>query len=138
MRKSKLEFIREQGYAATDDRMYNALMLQPRVVAAAAAAGTITQQPWVFAALGIALWGSMMTPAPRARRFSAGLGGSGALVTAAVLAWGPPVAAWILQALIAVSLVSVLVRRACLPARLYWMLMSAHTHERDIYNRRLS
>ena len=138
MRKSKLEFIREQGYTANDDRMYNALMLQPRVVAAAAVAGVITQQPWVFAALGIALWGSVMTPAPPARRFSAGLGGSGALVTAAVLAWGPPVVAWILQAMIAVSLVSVLVRRACLPARLYWLLASAHTHDHEIYKRRLS
>lgn len=138
MRKSKLAFIREQGYEATDDRMYAALMLQPRVVAAVVVAGVITQQPWVYVALGIALWGSVMTPAPAARRFAAGLGGSGALVTGAALAWWPPAVSWVLQALIVVSLVSVLFRRVCLPARVYWLLASAHAHDHEIYNRRLS
>jgi hypothetical protein len=120
MRKSKIEFIREQGYDADDERLYGALMLQPRVVAA-----IVTQQPWVFLALGIALWGSVMTPAPAPRRFSAGLGGGGALVTGAVLASGPTLVAWILEAMIVASLVSVLVRRVCLPAALYHRLTSA-------------
>ena len=43
VRKSKIEFIREQGYAASDEGLYGDLMLQPRVVAVAATAGLITQ-----------------------------------------------------------------------------------------------
>jgi hypothetical protein len=125
MRKSKLEFILEQGYAASDEKMYGELMLQPRVVAAVVIAGVITQRPWLFLALGVALWGSVMTPAPAPRRFAAGLGGSGALVTGAVMASGLTIVAWVLEAMIVASLVSVLVRRVCLPAALYHRLASA-------------
>ena len=130
LRKSKLEFIREQGYTAEDDRLYGALMLQPRIVAAASAAGIVTQQPWVFAALGIALAGSMMTPSPAARRFSAGFGGGVALVTAAVLAAGMTQAAWVLEAAIVMSLVSVLVRRFCVPAYVYRLLTARNSRAR--------
>ena len=126
VRKSKLEFIHEQGYAATDERLYGALMLQPRVVAVVSAVGLVTQQPWVFLALGIALWGSVMTPSPAPRRFSAGLGGVMALVTAAALASELTLVAWILEVMIVVSLVSVLVRRFCLPAYVY-RLMTARS-----------
>jgi hypothetical protein len=125
MKRSKIQFIREQGYDADDERLYGALMLQPRVVAAVVVAGVMTQQPWVFLALGIALWGSVMTPAPATRRFSAGLGGGGALATGAVLASGPALVAWVLEAMIVASLLSVLVRRVCLPAALYHRLTSA-------------
>jgi len=122
LRKSKIEFIHEQGYDASDERLYGALMLQPRVVAAVSAVGVITQQPMLFLALGVALWGSVMTPSPAPRRFSAGLGGVMALVTAAALASGLTLVAWILEAMIVVSLVSVLVRRFCLPAYAYRLL----------------
>ena len=137
VRKSKLEFIREQGYDSVDERLYGALMLQPRVVAAISAAGLVTQHPLVFVALGIALWGSVLTPAPPARRFSAGLGGTMALATGAALASGLTWVTWILEAAIVVSLVSVLVRRFCLPAYLYRLLTPAHA-PRATQNLRLS
>jgi hypothetical protein len=125
-RKSKLEFIREQGYAS-DERLYSELMLQPRVVAVVAAAGLITQQPWLFVGLGIALFGSVMTPSPAPRRFSAALGGGIALATGAALGAQLTVAAWILEVFIVVSLASVLVRRFCVPAYVYRLLTSGGT-----------
>jgi hypothetical protein len=135
MRKSKLEFIREQGYAASDERLYTELMLQPRVVAVVAAAGLITQQPWLFAGLGIALVGSVMTPSPAPRRFSAALGGGVALATGAALGAQVTLAAWILEVFIVVSLASVLVRRFCVPAYVYRLLTSPRTDHAVTRNR---
>jgi hypothetical protein len=58
MRNSRLEFVREQGYSTheADDRLYSALMLQPRIIGALVVLGMLLQSTWLFVALSAVLW----------------------------------------------------------------------------------
>ena len=64
MRNSKLQFIRSLGYLESpqDDRLYSALMLQPRIVGGVTVIGVALQSPWVFLALSAALAWSAIVP----------------------------------------------------------------------------
>ena len=64
MRNSKLQFIRSLGYLDPhpDDRLYSALMLQPRIVGSLTVIGLLLQTPWLFLALSAALWWSALVP----------------------------------------------------------------------------
>ena len=64
MRNSKLQFIRSLGYLNpdSDDQLYSALMLQPRIVGALTVIGVLLQTPWLFFALSAALGWSALAP----------------------------------------------------------------------------
>jgi len=150
--RSKLEFVREQGFADTDVELYEGLMFQPRVAGVLAAAGVLFQNAWVFAALGAVLWWSAIArthnpfdavynlavarsrgrariqtgTAPR--RFSAGMAGTVALGVAVALGSGATVGAWILQGLMVVAVAAVVFGRRCAGAALYWRLNATKRH----------
>jgi hypothetical protein len=148
MRNSKIEFIQSLGYLDQhpDDRLYSALMLQPRMVGVVTVLGVLLQAPWLFLALSAALGWSALVPkrslfdgiynqvlarargldrlaaAPAPRRFAGGLA---ALVTLAIgvallsEAW---TVAWVLEALMAVAVMGVVFGRSCAGAELYFAL----------------
>lgn len=148
MRNSKLQFIRSLGYLEprADDRLYSALMLQPRIVGGVTAIGVVLQSPWAFLALSAALAWSAMVPtrsvfdaiynhaiarrrglepvaaAPAPRRFAGGLAATITLVIGLALLTGARSAAWVLEALAAVSVAAVMFGRSCAPAHLYGFL----------------
>ena len=64
MRNSKDQFIRSLGYLDphADDRLYSALMLQPRMVGAVTVTAVLLQSPWLFLALSGALGWSALVP----------------------------------------------------------------------------
>jgi len=154
---TKQQFVRDQGFPDGDVRLYQALIFQPRAVAAIVAAGVLTQQPWIFLALGVVLWWSTLAPAfnpfdviynivfarsvalarhnsaPPPRRFSMGMGGTVALLTGAAGALGLTYAAWALEVLLVWALVIVVFTRFCPGAYMYRRLNAAHVlHERHV------
>src|SRR4030095_9428039 len=64
MRESRVQFIRQQGFAtqSIDDELYSALMLQPRIVAATVALGIVVQSPSLYLVLSAALLWSALVP----------------------------------------------------------------------------
>lgn len=150
---TKQQFVRDQGFPDGDAGLYEPLMFQPRAVGVIVAAAVITQQPWVFVALGVILLWSAFVPAgnpfdliynaaiarrlalarlgatPAPRRFSMGMGGAVALATAVSMAADLTYAARGLQAFFAVALVSVVFFRLCGPAKLYGRFSSRERHD---------
>jgi hypothetical protein len=148
MIRSRLQFIREQGFpeTAASDGLYEALMFQPRAVGALVLAGVLIQHAWVFVVLAAALWWSALAPAhnpfdvvwnivvarplgrtqlghaPAPRRFAAGVAGTVALTIALALGVGVAPAAWILEAFFVVAVLAVVVARSCAGAALYHRL----------------
>jgi hypothetical protein len=148
MRNSKLQFIRSLGYLEQrpDDRLYSALMLQPRIVGGVTVIGVALQSPWVFLALSAALAWSAIVPtrsvfdaiynhaiarrrgldpvaaAPPPRRFAGGVAATITLVIGLALQTGARSAAWVLEALATVSVAAVVFGRSCAPAHLYEFL----------------
>jgi len=137
------QFVRDQGFRDGDVRLYDALMFQPRVVGIVVAAGVVTQEPWIFAALGAILAWSTLVPArnpfntiynaliarrvglvrltatPPPRRFSMGMGGVVAVAAAAAGASGLTYVTWALETILVWALVVVLFTRFCPGAYVY-------------------
>lgn len=146
MRRSKTDFIREQGFEACGEGQFAALMFQPRVVGALAALGVIVQTPWIFLALSTMLWWSVLAPhrnpfdavfnqltadsrlwrapvvAPPPRRFAQAMAATLSAIVAMSLFAGAPVAAWLLEGLFMGAATAVIFRRACAGASLYNLL----------------
>ena len=146
--RSKIEFIREQGFTTEGcpDGLYEALMLQPRVIAGVVITGVLFQSPWLFLALSTVLyWGALlpgrnlfdafynhvmadrkrlaaMPAAPPPRRFAQAVAGTFAGSIAMALFAGVSPAAWLLESVFVAGSMSVVVRRFCLPAYVYHLL----------------
>jgi len=148
MRNSKLQFIRSLGYLDPhpDDRLYSALMLQPRIVGGLTVIGLLLQTPWLFLALSAALWWSALVPtrslfdaiynyvvarpgglaplkaAPAPRRFAGGLAGVVTLAIGVALLAGAMSTAWVLEGLLTAAVAAVMFGRSCAGADLYHVL----------------
>jgi len=148
MRPSKVDFIRQQGFTTEgcQDGLYSALMFQPRVIAGVVISSVVLQSPWLFLALSTVLWWSALVPshnpfdalfnhvmadpmrlaampaAPPPRRFSQAMAGTFAMSIAMTLLAGASHAAWLLEGVFVAATMSVVVRRLCLPARVYHRL----------------
>ena len=148
MRNSKIQFIRSLGYLdpEPDDRLYSALMLQPRMVGVVTLIGVLLQASWVFLALSAALGWSALIPsrslfdaiynqviarprgllplaaAPAPRRFAGGLAALVTLAVGVALLSDAWILAWVLEALIAVAVAGVVFGRSCAGAELYLAL----------------
>lgn len=145
MRESRVQFIRQQGFAAqrADDELYSALMLQPRIVGATVALGIVVQSPLVFLALSAPrLWSALVPTsnpfdalynravarprglrplgtAPAPRRFAMGMAGSVALTIGIALVAGAAITAWVFEGLFAVAAVQVVFGDLCGAANLF-------------------
>jgi hypothetical protein len=148
MRESRVRFIRQQGVAAprVDDELYSALMLQPRIVGAIVALGTIVQSPWLFLVLSAALLWSALVPtrnpfdaiynhtvarprrlpplgmAPAPRRFAMAMAGMVALTIGIALLVGAATTAWVFEGLFAAAVMQVVFGDVCGAANLYHLL----------------
>jgi len=148
--RSKLDFIREQGFTTEgcQDGLYTALMFQPRVIAGTVITGVVLQSPWLFLLLTAVLyWGALfpgrnlfdalfnrlmadpkrlaaMPAAPAPRRFAQAVAGSLALSIAMTLFAGASPAAWLLESVFVAGSMSVVTRRFCLPAYVFHLLWS--------------
>ena len=158
MRKSKLEFICEQGFpaGAADDRLYSALMLQPRIVGGVVALGILLQRPEIFLTLSAMLWWSTLVPtrsifdaiynyavasprnlptlgvAPAPRRFAQGMAGSVALAIGSALLVGATVTAWFLEGVLAVAVVKAVFGNSCFGAYVYHVLRRQFSGARSV------
>jgi hypothetical protein len=148
MIQSEAGFIRQLGYpaGATHDRLYAALMFQPRVVALVLALGVLLQSPGLFLLLSLVLgWSALVPerspfdaaynrlvarprgfpelgPAPAPRRFAAAMAATQTLAIAAALLLGARTTAWVLEGLTAVAVLAVAVGRFCAGAAMYYRL----------------
>lgn len=148
MQLTKDDFIREQGFTTEgcQEGLYSALMFQPRVITGLVISGAVLQSPWIFLALAAVLWWSAFVPshnpfdaffnhaiadpmrraaiplAPAPRRFSQAMAGTFALSVAITLFAGASHPAWLLEGVFVAATMSVVVRRLCLPARVYHRL----------------
>ena len=152
MRQSREFFICQQGFPVpnADPHLYSALMVQPRMVGGFVVLGTVFQRPEVFLALAAVMAWAALVPsqnlfdaiynynynytvadrrglpplrvAPAPRRFSQGFAAAMALAIGLALLTGATSIAWILEGAALVSIASVLVRRFCVPAHLYYVL----------------
>jgi len=106
MRESRLEFIRQQGFASheADDRLYSALMLQPRIIA------MLVARPRGFRRL---------EAARPPRRFAQAMAAAFALMIGASHFSGFIVTARIMEGLFIASAASVVFRDFCGPANLF-------------------
>jgi hypothetical protein len=154
MRNSRIQFIRSQGFlnADADDRLYFALMLQPRIVGVMTVIGLLLQSPWLFLALSAALAWSAFVPArslfdaiynyvvarprglaplqaaPAPRRFAGALASMLTLATGVALLTGARSTAWVLEALLTVAVAGVVFGRSCAGADLYNALSRRWSH----------
>ena len=150
MLRSKLDFIREQGFTTEgcQDGLYSALMFQPRVIAGLVISSVVLQSPWLFLALATVLWWSALVPshnpfdaffnnvmadpmrlaampaAPPPRRFAQAMAATFAMGIAMTLFVGASHAAWLMEGVFVAASMSVVVRRFCLPAYVYHLLWS--------------
>ncbi|HVZ22097.1 MAG TPA: DUF4395 family protein [Vicinamibacterales bacterium] len=148
MRQSRESFISQQGFAVpnANPHLYSALMFQPRVIGGVVVLGTVLQRPEPFLALAAVMAWAALVPsrnlfdaiynytvayprgfpplraAPAPRRFAQGGAATLALAIGLALLTGATSAAWILEGAALVSVASVLVRRFCVPAYLYYVL----------------
>ncbi len=148
MRQSREFFICQQGFPVpnADPHLYSALMVQPRMVGGLVVLGTVFQRPEVFIALASVMAWATLVPsqnlfdaiynytaayprglpplrvAPAPRRFSQGFAAAMAIAMGLALLTGATSMAWILEGAALVSIASVLVRRFCVPAHLYYVL----------------
>jgi hypothetical protein len=148
--RSVSNFVRQQGFdveaGAACSGKASALMFQPRVVGATVLLGTMLQSSKVFAALGVLLWWSAalpkwnplellynriwgrrpgadrMGPAPAPRRFAQVLAGLFALWIALSLERGQDRTAFILEAVLLVSVALLLTVRFCVGSFLYHII----------------
>jgi len=145
---SNVDFIRQQGFTTEgcQEGLYSALMFQPRVIAGVVILGVVLQSPWLFLSLSAVLWWSAVVPrhnpfdaffdrmmadpmrlaampaAPPPRRFSQAMAATFSMTIAMTLFAGAWQAAWLLEGVFVAASMSVVVRRLCLPARVYHLL----------------
>ena len=148
MRDSELRFIRQLGFTTPhpDHHLYEALMLQPRIVGSVVAIGTLLQSWWLFVALSaVMLWATFLPTqhlfdtiynylvarprdlprlgiAPAPRRFAQGMAATLALAVGAALLAHATYTAWALQAFFITAVSTVVLGRVCPPAELYQRL----------------
>lgn len=148
MRESRIRFIRQQGFATegADDKLYSALMLQPRIIGAIVVIGVVAQSPLLFLVLSAVLLWSALVPtrnpfdaiynhavarprklpplgtAPAPRRFAMGMAGTAALTIGVALVVGAATTAWVFEALFAVAVMQVVFGDVCGAANLYHFL----------------
>jgi hypothetical protein len=158
MRKSPLDFICEQGFPATDadDRLYSALMFQPRIIGGLVALGIVLHSPWLFLALSAVLWWGTLVPthsvfdalynyavayprnlpplgvAPVPRRFAQGMAGTVALAIGGALLLGATLTAWLLEGLFVVAVVRAVFGNFCFGAYAYHVLRRLFTKARSL------
>lgn len=149
MRESEIQFIRQMGFTNVhpDHRLYEALMFQPRTIAAVLALGIMLQNAWLFVALSAIVWWSTIVPRwnlfdaaynhlvaplrgmPRIpgalapRRFAQAMAATISLTIAAALFAGATRTAWFFEVLFAVASTAVVVGRVCAAANLYNRVM---------------
>lgn len=149
-RSGELNFVQQQGFkdAGTTDcgRRYPALMFQPRIVGALAAAGIVFQSWILFLILSAVLWWNVLlprlnpfdalynrlltgpggppplTPAPAPRRFAQGMAASFMLVIGVSLLSEWETVAWVFQALLLVALVALIFGKFCLGSYIFHLL----------------
>jgi len=145
MRESRVQFIRQQGFAtqSIDDELYSALMLQPRIVAATVALGIVVQSPSLYLVLSAALLWSALVPtrnpfdviynhavawprglrplsaAPPPRRFAMSMAGTVALTIGIALLTGATTTAWCFEGLFAVAAIQVVFADVCGAANVF-------------------
>jgi hypothetical protein len=145
MRESEIQFIRQLGFTNVhpDHRLYEALMFQPRAIAAVLALGIVLQNAWLFVALSAIVWWSTIIPrwnlfdaaynhlvaplrgvpripvAPAPRRFAQAMAATVSLAIGAALLSGATTVAWLLEGLFAIASTAVVVGRVCAAANLY-------------------
>ena len=148
MRESREFFICQQGFPVpnANPHLYSALMVQPRMVGGVVVLGIVLQRPEVFLALAAVMAWAALVPsqnlfdaiynyavayprglpplrdAPAPRRFSQGFAAAMALAMGLALLNGAIAIAWLLEGAALVSIASVLVRRFCVPAHLYYLV----------------
>jgi hypothetical protein len=148
MRQSRDFFICQQGFPVpnANPHLYSALMVQPRMVGGLVVLGTVFQRPEVFLALAAVMAWAALVPsqnvfdaiynyavayrrglpplrvAPAPRRFSQGFAAAMALAMGLALLTGARSVTWILEGAALVSVASVVVRRFCVPAYVYYVL----------------
>jgi hypothetical protein len=148
MRKSREFFICQQGFPVpnANPHLYSALMFQPRIVGGVVAVGTVFQRPELFLALAAVMAWAVLVPtqnlfdaiynytvanprgfpplrtAPAPRRFAQGGAATLSLAIGVALLTGATSMAWVLEGAALVAIASVLVRRFCVPAHLYYVL----------------
>ncbi len=151
MRDSQLRFIRQQGVTTPnpDRNLYEALMLQPRIIGCLTAVGVLLQNPWLFLTLSAVLWWGTFVPtrnlfdaiynylvalprglprlgiAPAPRRFAQGMAATVALVVGAALLEEATVTAWIAEGVFAAGVMAAVFRDFCGAAHLYITLRRA-------------
>ena len=146
---SERNFVLQQGFpevsSETCSYQYPALMWQPRLIALIVPVGLILQAWPLFVGLSAILWWNVAVPswnpfdlsynlfaaksgrpkapvAPAPRRFSQGMAACFMGGIGASLYWGWPVAAYTLEALLVVALVSLVVGRFCLGSYIFHVL----------------
>jgi hypothetical protein len=145
MRESEIQFIRQMGFTNVhpDHRLYEALMFQPRTIAAVLGVGIVLQEAWLFMALSGIVWWSTIVPkrnvfdavynhlvaplrsvprvpvAPAPRRFAQALAATVSLTIGVALLSGSTTTAWVFEGLFAAGSLAVVVGRVCTPAILY-------------------
>jgi len=145
MRVSRVDFIRELGYpvAATDDRLYSALMLQPRIIGVVTLLGVALQSGALFSVLALVLFWSALVPtgnpfdaiynvvvarrrglervapAPAPRRFAMTMAATVAFAIGVGLLANIRVVAWPFEALLVVAVAGVVFANRCAGATLY-------------------
>jgi Domain of unknown function (DUF4395) len=140
-------FVLQQGLEAPDatscGRLSSALLFQARVIGLVLMTGAILRSPILFAALGVLLWWCSLLPrlnpfdfaynhtlglragaptlgrAPAPRRFAQGMAGTFALGTAACMAAGFWIAAWVLLAIFLLAVAALVLGRFCLGSFVY-------------------
>jgi hypothetical protein len=148
MLDSELRFIRQLGFTtpSPDHQLYEALMLQPRIVGSVVVIGILLQSAWPFLALSaVMLWATFLPTqhlfdgfynrvvarprglprlgiAPAPRRFAQGMAATFALLVGAALLADATYIAWALQAFFITGVSTVVFGRVCPPAELYQRL----------------
>jgi hypothetical protein len=151
MRTSQLRFIRQQGFTTedSDECLYSALMLQPKIVGGIVLIGALFQNGWVFLALSASLWLSTLKPtrnvfnviynlavakprgrpplgvAPAPRRFAMGMAGTLALIIGFAILLGASRTAWVCETLFIAAVGAVISAGFCLGAYLFHAVLQA-------------
>jgi hypothetical protein len=150
MQESERNFILQQGLGEPEPqathRKLSALLFQPRLVGLAVLVGVVSQSPAVFLVLSAVLWWSSLLPrtnpfdvlynltlgarpgairlepAPAPRRFAQGMAGTFAMSIGVLLSMHWFTAAYILEVLLAVAILSLIFGRFCLGSFIYHLL----------------
>jgi len=148
MRQSHVDFILQQGFPVSDadERLFEALMFQPRVISLLGGIGVLFQSSWFYAALAATLWWSaivathniydalynvsiakprglpLLGAAPAPRRFAMGMAGTIALLIAIALLANATITAWVFEAFFMAGALSAVVASRCMGAAVYHLL----------------